>query len=120
MHCCEYSEQLLHEGSTPSHLILRFRQLRHAVVTCFCFFDARGEDGDAALDIEAGWLRGHGGQDDITELDDAPIGEALLAGGSGKPAWFCGVAQARVMHSFSEPTMFSHGILANKKMNIKS
>jgi hypothetical protein len=29
----------------------------------------------------------------------------LLAGGSGKPAGFRGVAQARVMHSFRELTM---------------
>ena len=56
------------------------------------------------------------------ELDEGPIGEGvdgcwLLAGGSGKPAGFRGVAQARVMHSFSEPTMF-HRIFANKEMNI--
>ena len=61
MHCCEYSEQLLHEGLAPLHLILRLRQLRHAVVTCFCFFDARGEDVDVVLDIEAVQVKGHGG-----------------------------------------------------------
>jgi hypothetical protein len=39
----------------------------------------------------------------------------LLAGGSGKPAGFRGVAQARVMHSFSEPTMFTTGSSLSKQ-----
>jgi len=54
------------------------------------------------------------------ELDEGPIGEGvdgcwLLAGGSGKPAGFRGVAQDQVMHSFREPTMFTTGSSLTRK-----
>ena len=42
----------------------------------------------------------------VTELEGVPIGDGVVPGGSGNPG-VCGVAHTRVMHSFSEPTMFT-------------